>query len=178
MKRPLLLLAVVATVGVCALCGAAAQAYASPPGDVAAVAVHSSPLTIPVGYRPTSFAPSTVARNGLVVVKVDGAVTIAQGDTTEPNSAGPHSDKANDPSSVDPTPSTSPDPAPSSSAPVSEPGNSDGGHSSGGSGKDSGKGNSGSGNSGDGNSGNKGNGNSGNGKGNSGSGKGNSGNGN
>ncbi len=120
MKRPLLFLTVGATVGVSVLCGIAAQAYAAPERAVSAKLVQVPPLSIPVGYQPPGFAPSTRSRNGLVVVNADPAETVASGTPVEPgfNQHGNSSD----------TPSVSAVPVPShsSSVSVSEPGKSAG----------------------------------------------------
>ncbi len=90
MKRPLLLTAATATVVVGAFCGVAAHAYASEPAQGhATVAV--TPLVVPSGHQPASFAPALPSRPlaaGEVAVPPTAAIDLdappAQGKPEKP----------------------------------------------------------------------------------------------
>jgi uncharacterized membrane protein YgcG len=71
MKRPLLVAAATATLVVGAVCGVAANAFASAPRPEHAV-VSVSPLVVPTGHQPSSFAPDAAGRT-----RADGTVVVA-----------------------------------------------------------------------------------------------------
>jgi uncharacterized membrane protein YgcG len=71
MKRPLLVAAATATLVVGAVCGVAANAFASAPRPEHAV-VSVRPLVVPTDHQPSSFAPDAGGRT-----RADGTVVVA-----------------------------------------------------------------------------------------------------
>jgi hypothetical protein len=90
-KHPLLLVALCATGAVAVLSGTAIAAFAAPVGAQTATVSGIAPLTVPLGYHPSSFAAPPISGSrtgdGLVIVGAAGAVTL-EGSPAASNSAG------------------------------------------------------------------------------------------